>query len=205
MDRLIYKLLPKDRGAHVLGLRDWKERSLGVDFCRTCKRVDRRRYPEPVDAHILEIPKGTSASNVSFRSIGIIRADLRNQLSRYMQRFVFGRCFDANGARLGDYSTHYTDSFILIRGSRDSKYYPCAECGSVGSLWEEPAYVVRSELGAGPVYNDDGCTLYVSEELVTCVDWSRFADIELFPFEIRNEAIDGREFPQLLGSKRGTL
>lgn len=201
MGKFIYELLPRDRGAHVLGLRDWKERSLGVEFCRACKKVDRRRYPEPVDAHILEIPKGTSASSVSFRSVGIIRADLRARLSGYMPRFVFGRCFDATGTRLADYATHYSDAFIIVRGSRESKYYPCAECGSVGSLWEEPAYVVRSELGPGPVYHDAGCTLYVNEELARTIDWSLFGDIELFPFEIRDEAIDGREFPQLVKNR----
>jgi hypothetical protein len=90
---------------------------------------------------------------------------------------------------LNDYVSYYSSEYIVVRGGHASKYYECKCCGSVTSEWEEPPYVLRSDLGHRDVNTDALCNLYVSETCVSEVDWEQYSDIELYPFDVHEDVL----------------
>jgi hypothetical protein len=176
--------------------REWRRFESENYYCRkeTCCKLDRSRFPEPIDVVIKALPKGKYLREGVFNSrADVYHVDFINQIRPYMEGFVFGKCFLADGSLVKDYVTCYSKDFIVIRGALGSKYIECAECGNVvDHPAKEPQYVLRRYLKGKKVYQSVTQCLFLDEELAMKLDFSPWVKTELEPIPICDKPVDRR-------------
>lgn len=192
---ILYKLLDIEKDRFVHPDNTWRRSVLGRTFCRECYTVDRRCYPQPVDARLKYVPPGMNIGVVSWAVVGIIHVRLLEHLGDYFGTFAIGRAYDRDGVLLTEYRTWYGKTFIEPRGEAGSEWRVCPVCGRRFYHWKGNPYVLSHEVGDHHVYHDAGCHLYVDEWLAQHLDWSGFTDFELYPFPVRDTPLDGFRLP----------
>jgi hypothetical protein len=197
VSRLLYHLVGFHEAEGLLPQREWFDSVLDKYFCKDCEKVDRRRYPEPIDITLDIIPRNMSVGEAHFAVLGVIHVRLLEVLLPYMTMggFVFGRCFDHKGRLLEDYRTYYADRVINVRGAEGSSWGLCRRCGA---LWYHPrslVYVLSRELDEHHLYQDAFCGLYVDQWLSENLDWPVFDDFSLSAIPVLDRPLDGFRLP----------
>jgi len=191
---VIYELAERREDWHVLPDGDWGRAVLGTLLCRGCVRLRRGLYPRPIDVRLRQI--GSRRRSVTFVSqvgIGIIHRRLLDRLGEYLTDFALGEVYDQQGARIDDFRTFYSRHPIIVRGSAGSEVKCCPLCGEIFYPRKGAPYVLRHQLGPQHVYQA-GMT-YVDEWLAARIDWSKFRDLELVAYPVRDRPEDGLRLP----------
>ena len=177
--------------------RDWPPAAYGSMLCKDCRIIDRSQYPMPVDAHVLSMPRGEIFGLVGWTGISVFHVGLIDQLRPYLAGCAFGKCLDAEGNLIEDYVTCYSQTYIVLRGGKKSKYWICQTCGSISSqLGQDRPYLLRRQLTEAQVYQNAHCFMYVTEQLARQIDWSPWRRwVSLDPVQIRDVPIDGQRLP----------
>lgn len=179
----------------------WVSRSAGTLFCKYCRSVNRSLYPRPLDVVLLADPPRTWTIGEPFRvGISIYRADFAEIIRKAVPRFVAGRCLLPNGQVIRDYVTLYSDKAVLMRGDRETTTKVCKLCGSV---WSDlvminpgrPAYLLRHQLTGDLFYQGESSPDFMEDELVGCIDWHRFPDLEVLDVDTLDIPLDDRRLP----------
>ena len=192
---VIYELAERKEDWFVKADADWARGVLGTLLCRACVRVRRGLHPRPIDVKLRHIGARRSVAFVSQITIGVIHKRLLDRLGEYLTGFALGGVYNADGAKMDGFSTFYSGHAIIVRGSADSEVKQCPICGAIFYPRKGDPYVLSHQLGDEHVYQDEICCTYVDEWLAARVDWSKFRDIQLVPYPIRDHPEDGLRLP----------
>lgn len=133
--------------------------------------------------------------------IVIYRADFIDQIKPFMRDFVFGCCYH-KGRPIKRYATAYALRYVVRHRDERTKYWYCAACGRFSSdVILPPGYFLRSELPSGPVYGGASGDIYMDADLCDRMDWSRYPDVQLHRFEVRDTPLPGwhsRDDPEVM-------
>lgn len=174
---------------------EWVKGELGRTLCSKCRKIDRSRYPQAIDAHLRNLPEGQACAGLWRTGLRVFHKSLIRHLQPFLEEFVVGRCFH-NGQLIQDYATLYGSNYVVVRGDALTKYYICEQCGTIGSTpGPTSSYVLRRQLSRASVYQNSGCSLLLTEDLVQRTDWSLWPDVYLLEVDIRDEPIDGQQLP----------
>ena len=171
--------------------REWRERAAGTILCPRCGRFDRRWYPRPVDVDLLEWEDGPILLSGFRAGLSLYRSDFIEQVATFMRDFVIGRCYE-KGRLVARYVTAYSLRYVVEHRDEKTKYRRCAECGLFTTdVILPPGYVLRQELPPGLVYSGSVGGIYLDANLCDGVNWSRYPDVQLHRFEVRDTPLPG--------------
>jgi len=190
--RYIYKVTSNDE-EWLHTTKEWLRYERDNYKCKNkeCYRLDRSKFPGPIDTVIKKTPKQKMiCSGVAFSMGRIFHLDFIEQIKPYMKRFVFGKCYLPDRTIVKEYVTCYTKDFVILRGAPGSSYIQCEQCKTVVGSPKDPVYVLRSSLKDRRVYQDAIQSLYIDEELALNIDFSRWPRTELEQIAIRDRPID---------------
>jgi len=194
-DKLVAPLvkLISNHADPVLADSDWGEAARGAELCRTCKTIDRSRYPHAVEIVVRAIPRGLHFGAVAQTGVHIFHRRFIDEIRPYLDGYVTGECRDAGG--LTDFVTCYARNYLVLRGGANTTYPMCSLCGSVFWYLGRKPYVLARDLTNQRVYQDVQCFMILDEEVVRAVDWKQYRDHMLIPVGVRETPLDGRRLP----------
>jgi hypothetical protein len=175
---------------------DWRKDAKGTLFCPRCSRIYRRLYPKPINVVLKRHPGNRISAGVWCTGIRIFHSDFLEQIKDYLQDFILGKCYDANGKLIEDFMTCYHKKYLVIRGVAGSTYTICPACNEVGPIpGDFPHYIPRFYLTDSKIYQNSSCSMLLDEELVKQLDVSYWPDAEFDTIPIRDNPIDGQVLP----------
>lgn len=180
---------------YVLPVNRWAKEQRGITICPTCFKMKRDIYPMTIDIYIDQLAKNTSYNIVFQGPCGIIHNDLLELLKPHLTDYSLGRCFRQDGSAISHYHSIYMRDVIFLRGDRDTEYYICPACRSIGGSHDDNSYVLRSELPEAEIFQTYHDTLFVSESVARHFPWRKFKDIGPFIVPVRDEPLSDDPFP----------
>lgn len=181
-------------GTHATG--QWRRRAEGTILCSNCHNVLHSYWPKPCNVELYEDPNYQISGSIWWIGLSIFHKDFLVQIKRHLEQFVMGECFDEHGKKYEYYLTCYTNSYIVIRGNKESKYNICEKCGLVEQNgWHGKQYTLSQYLSDAMVYMDVGGSMYIDEMLAHTIDFSAWPDVELKPIAVYDKPRDGRCLP----------
>lgn len=175
--------------------RHWRNQERTRLICPQCGNCRRDLYPEPLNVELKQWPSLRLSDGVVFGGMDIFHRDFIGQIRKYLDDFVFGKCFGPDGRLIDEYVTCYTRERIPVRGGKGSKYRICNTCGAIPSGYIEPRHVLSSYLYGASVYQDYQTAILVDEAIVKSLDFSKWPDADLQKVEIRDEPLDEQHLP----------
>jgi hypothetical protein len=131
-----------------------------------------------------------------------VRRDLFVYLNPHLDGHIIGRCYILNtNETIEDFVTVYTPvkKSLFFRGEYGCKYNICRYCNLPNmehtSDDSAPQYVNRHQMCGRHAYQIDGhCGFLITKWLSEQIDWTRFPEIELYPYPVIDKPLDGRRF-----------
>jgi hypothetical protein len=194
-DRYLVQL-SSDTRLFIVPDKAWYAEQTGDQMCAGCRRIDRSRHPAPCNVYVRQLPQVLSSGIVAWCCVGVIRLDLLDLLRPHLSEFALGGITLEEVGEVSNHHSLYSGNFVPLRGGRGSSYCPCQVCGRSGIFTTEP-YVLREELPAGSVIQDDYCRLYLSSVLARNFPWTSFPDIRPRLVPILDQEKDDDERPIL--------
>lgn len=201
-DKLVgyaYELGDKDPACYVLPCPDWVSEVWRRVFCSECQSLVRARFPEPVEARVLQLPSTDPVDAIFGPACGIIRDDVCALLGPYLDGFVFGPIDWCDGSQVERYQTFYSREYVIYRAGPGTEYAPCRECGTllrVANTVSGKLYLLESDLAGRDLVHTDGCTTIISSRVAALIaDAAKLLGIHMHPVPLLSEPIDGAKLP----------
>ncbi len=174
----------------------WRNEATGVIFCPDCASILKTHWPKPIDIELYGDPGYRLESLICWIGLCIFHRDFLQQIRSHLKRFVMGRCFDREGHLDERYQTCYTNSTIVVRGNKDSKYWICKLCNSVSpNGWYGKQYTLSQYLTQDMVYMNASGIMYLDQELADTIDFSPWPDVNLKTIDVLDQPKDGQVLP----------
>lgn len=171
----------------------WRQQAYGTILCEKCHCIDRSNFPKPIDVILTGKPERRIEGGIWWTGINIFSVQFIDMIRKHLSRFVTGKCFDTAGNVIADYVTCYSKDYFVVRGNKESRYKSCDKCNTMRPIgWHGPQYVLNECLTDELVYMDADSSIFLDKRLVTELDLSKWADMELKPIAVRDKPTDGQ-------------
>jgi hypothetical protein len=171
----------------------WRKAHMGDVLCKVCHFVHPGWFPRAVDVEIWSISRARGTAYVSHASAILLRRDLADLLSPYLDEYVLGTCTSEKIGRACDFVTCQMGTLFTLRGV-GVVYLRCAECGRVMTQYAEGAefYWLSADVAGRAIVQAGGGSLYLRADLVRELDFAPWRDLEFIPVLVR-DAPDSRD------------
>jgi|GEM_PF-4984258 len=196
----IVELAKRYEGPFVSAANSWSREQQGGALCRSCIRLNRLIFPQPLDVVLMQLPDRISYSNVFYGGVGVIHVALLDAIKSHLVDFAIGRCYSAKGQEYSDYRSIYSRNVLPLRiaplGRPEMRRcIRCSECG-IWSVSAEYLYVVRREFCGCEVIQDSISRIYLSSTLAERIDWDRFSDLVPRRIPVYEQRLGGDPCPE---------
>lgn len=169
-------------------------------LCGACTRVLPGRFPAPIDVVYNTSSYPIRSHHRHFASqtgVALIDKELLERLRPHLPRVAIGRAVDLSGNEIDTHATIYPERAVDPRGGPPRKIQVCIECGTIRAYpaTSQPDRFVAFQVeGARSVIDRVG-TIYVSEQVASCIPVDEFEPLFLQPIEVDAKPIDGLRYP----------
>lgn len=199
--RYLYSLGYDDPNAYVLVDYSWEAIALQGHWCIGCRTLNRALFPQPIDVRVSALPRLCPIGFVYETPIGIIRDDVRQLLSPWLTRFVFGECYNTQGIRIPSHFTFYSKDYVANRMGPGTRYAQCDRCGTIQSQRAGPGKdggtpsLLSYEVADQPIVQNWYCATFVSEAVVAAIDAPSVHRLKCWRVAVVERPRDGVRFP----------